>query len=163
MKIQLYAFGKLKTAGLRETADYYEKLLRGFVAFEEIELKPLPVHEKSPTNRKKIQEKEATLLFERLAKEPGERKLIYLLDEKGKARSTREWSEQMRTWESSSISKVVLIIGSSLGFSPETIQKAQGCFSLGPQTLSHELARVVLIEQLYRSLSLLRGHPYHND
>ncbi|MBC7387253.1 MAG: 23S rRNA (pseudouridine(1915)-N(3))-methyltransferase RlmH, partial [Cryobacterium sp.] len=62
-----------------------------------------------------------------------------------------------------SIPEVAFCVGSSLGFSEALRGKARGLFSLGPQTLSHEIARLVLAEQLYRSFSVLRGHPYHHE
>lgn len=88
---------------------------------------------------------------------------LYLLDEKGRARPTLEWAELVRGWESTGLRELILCVGGSLGFSPEVRGKARGLFSLGPQTLPHELARVVLLEQLYRAWSVTRGHPYHNE
>jgi 23S rRNA (pseudouridine1915-N3)-methyltransferase len=157
MRLHLLNFGKLKTPGLRETADYYLRNARPWVEIEETELKPVPVPDKSPATRVKIQTEEAELVLKRLA---GVR-AIYLLDETGKVRRTLEWAEQVREWES--VGSVGLVIGSSLGFAPELKKKARGLLSLGPQTLSHELARVVLLEQLYRAWSVTRGHPYHNE
>lgn len=163
MKLYLVAFGKLKTPGLQESAAYYEKLIRPWVALEQIELKALPVPEKSPAARLKIQEKEAEILSARLEPLLGTRGGFFLLEETGKAQDTCAWSRQVEKWESESLPAVALCIGSSLGFSAPTRARARGTFSLGPQTLSHELARVVLLEQLYRAWSVTRGHPYHNE
>jgi 23S rRNA (pseudouridine1915-N3)-methyltransferase len=157
MRLHLLSFGRLKTPGLRETADYYLRNASSWVDIEETELKPLPVPDKSPSTRVKIQTEEADQVLKRLA---GVR-AIYLLDETGKVRRTLEWAEQVREWEA--IGSVGLVIGSSLGFAPELKKKARGLLGLGPQTLSHELARVVLLEQLYRAWSVTRGHPYHNE
>ncbi|MGZ3689613.1 MAG: 23S rRNA (pseudouridine(1915)-N(3))-methyltransferase RlmH [Bdellovibrionota bacterium] len=157
MRLRLVAFGKLKTPGLREAADYYLKLSRSWVEIEEIELKPLTVPDKSPATRNKIQEKEAALLLERLRPQTA----IYLLDELGKTQPTREWAALTAKWEAAG--DVALCIGSSLGFGEEIREKARGLLSLGPQTLPHELARVVLLEQVYRAFSVTRGHPYHNE
>jgi 23S rRNA (pseudouridine1915-N3)-methyltransferase len=163
VRLCLFAFGKLKTPGLRDTADYYKKIIRPWTPIEEIELKPLPIPEKSPSLRAKIQEKEAILLSDRMKTETSNRGFFYLLDETGKAKSTQSWANDIRTWESEGVSSVSFCIGSSLGFSKELRQQAKGLLSLGPQTLSHELARVVLLEQVYRALSVTRGHPYHNE
>lgn len=161
MKLHLIAFGKIRTPGLPESSEYYRKLLRGFVSVEETELKPVPVPDKSPATRIQIQEKEALLLQEKLKTHLSPRGSLYLLDEGGKARTTAQWAELVRDWESSSTSEVVLCLGSSLGFADSVRRKAKGILSLGPQTLPHELARVVLLEQLYRAWSVTRGHPYH--
>lgn len=161
MKLYLVAFGKLKTPGLRESAEYYRKLLRGWVQAEEIELKPLSVPDKSPATRLQIQEKEAGLLEERLAGLLSARAALYLLDEGGRPRTTLQWAELVREWESTGVPEAALCIGSSLGFHERLRRKARGILSLGPQTLPHELARVVLLEQTYRAWSVTRGHPYH--
>jgi 23S rRNA (pseudouridine1915-N3)-methyltransferase len=165
MRLALVAFGKLKTPGLRESADYYRKLLRTWTELEEIELKPLSVPDKSEATRRKIQEKEGELLLAKLE----QTRSYYLLDERGKALDTQGWARLARSWEESSSGgagagvSVALCIGSSLGFSEEVRSRARGLLSLGPQTLSHELARVVLLEQVYRAWSVNRGHPYHNE
>ncbi len=163
MRVQLLAFGKLKTPGLAESAKYYLKLLRSFVATDETELKPLPVPEKSEALRRQIQDKEGALLNEKFEKLLSPRDRVYLLDEGGKAMTTRQWAALVREWESSDVPQVALCIGSSLGFSQELRKRAHGILSLGPQTLPHELARVVLTETLYRAWSVVRGHPYHNE
>jgi 23S rRNA (pseudouridine1915-N3)-methyltransferase len=159
----LFTFGKLKTPGLREAADYYKRISSTWVPIQEIELKPLSVPDKSPTTRLRIQEKEGELLLERLTSTVKSRSLIYLMDELGKAHPSEGWAQQWQEWEKSGASNVSLCIGSSLGFSSQVRATAHGRFSLGPQTLSHELARVVLLEQVYRSFSILKGHPYHNS
>lgn len=161
MKLAVLAFGKLKTPGLHDSADYYRKLIRTWVPIQELELKPLPVPDKSPATRAKIQEKEAELLDEKLDGILSGRGVFYLLDEGGKARTTEQWASLVTEWESGSIPEVALCIGSSLGFSDAMRKRARGILSLGPQTLPHELARVVLLEQVYRAWSVTRGHPYH--
>jgi 23S rRNA (pseudouridine1915-N3)-methyltransferase len=161
MKLALMAFGKLKTPGLQDSAEYYRKLLRSWIPVQEIEMKPLQVPDKAPATRARIQEKEADTLNEKLEGFLTGRGVFYLLDEGGKARSTQEWAELVREWEAGSIPEVAICVGSSLGFSKELRKKARGILSLGPQTLPHELARVVLLEQLYRAWGVTRGHPYH--
>jgi 23S rRNA (pseudouridine1915-N3)-methyltransferase len=163
MKIHLLAFGKLKTPGLREAADYYAGLLRPWVKLEEQELKPVSVPDKSPSTRARIQREESSTLAGALETRLGERGAFYLLDEGGKSRSTMDWADSVREWEGQSLTGLAFCVGSSLGFSEELRRRARGTLSLGPQTLAHELARVVLLEQLYRAWSVTRGHPYHNE
>jgi 23S rRNA (pseudouridine1915-N3)-methyltransferase len=160
MKVSLISFGKLKTAGMRDVADHYLHLIRPWVKIEEIEIGALSVPDKSESTRKAIQEKEAMVLTVKLKSiSPNE---VYLMHEKGKALPTLQWAEEVNKWESNSISHVAICIGSSLGFSDE-LRKKYKMLSLGPQTVSHELARVILLEQLYRAWSVERGHPYHNE
>ncbi|HAR42585.1 MAG TPA: 23S rRNA (pseudouridine(1915)-N(3))-methyltransferase RlmH [Bdellovibrionales bacterium] len=164
MRLAVLAFGKLKTPGLREAADYYLRLSKGYCSVDEQELKPVFVPEKSPAIRKQIQKKELDLIRKSLHSQGGSRNLLYLLDEGGKSLRTEEWAELIRAWERDGIQNVTFCIGSSLGFADELRSDAKGrILSLGTQTLPHELARVVLLEQLYRALSVTRGHPYHNE
>jgi len=164
MKVHLLAFGKLKTPGLREAADYYQTILRPWVSLEETELKPYPVPDKSPSMRKKVQEREGEILLAKVDSAlSSNRGALYLLDETGKSQPTMAWADMIRQWESESWTDLVICIGGSLGFSPAVRARARGTLALGPQTLSHELARIVLLEQLYRAWSVTRGHPYHNE
>ncbi len=161
MRLHLVTFGKLKTPGLREATEYYAKLLSGFMPLVETELKPLSVPDKSSVTRRQIQEKESSLLLEKLDQLLSGRGVFYLLDEGGKSLSTAQWVRQVRDWERDGIPDLAFCIGSSLGFSEEVKKRARGKLALGPQTLPHELARVVLLEQLYRAWSVTRNHPYH--
>jgi len=164
MRLAVLAFGKLKTPGLREAADYYLRLANGYCSVDELELKPIPVPQKSTAIRKQIQTKELELVRKALHSQNGNRNLLYLLDEGGKSLRTEDWANQIRIWEQNGIQNVTFCVGSSLGFAEELRIEAKGrMISLGCQTLPHELARVVLLEQLYRALSVTRGHPYHNE
>ena len=157
MKIEVLAFGKLRGPGLREAADHYLKLASKFVSLTERELKPIPVSDKSEAMRLQIQAREQAIIEGVLAP----RSCLYLLDEGGKSLKTTEWADLLRRISGESWSSVHFALGSSLGFSRELKKKSKGVLSLGPQTLPHELARVVLYEQLFRATSLNAGHPYH--
>jgi 23S rRNA (pseudouridine1915-N3)-methyltransferase len=157
VQVRLYVFGKLKTPGLREAADHYLRMISGWVKVEEIELKPVAVPDKSAATRLKIQKKEEELVLSKIPVGAP----LFLMDETGREQNSRAWSSQARKWEDSGQSVICLCIGSSLGFSDGLKSRAAGSFSLGPQTMSHELARLNLLEQLYRAWSILRGHPYH--
>jgi 23S rRNA (pseudouridine1915-N3)-methyltransferase len=163
VRLLVFAFGKLKTPGLRESADHYKKMIRPWAPLEEFELKPVPAPDKSAATRLKIQARETELLSDRLAGTLSPRGALFLLDERGKAMSTQEWARLAREWEESAVPEAAFCVASHLGFSDRLRARARGVFSLGPQTLSHELARVVLLEQLYRAWSVVRGHPYHNE
>jgi 23S rRNA (pseudouridine1915-N3)-methyltransferase len=162
-KVLILAYGKLKTPGLREAADYYLSRLSGYAETEETELKPEPVTDKSKAARLLVQEAEATHLMRWLEKNTSSRAAVFLLDERGKTGTTLEWTEWIKACHNQGISELVFVIGSSLGFSDSIKKHAKMSLSLGSQTLPHELARVVLLEQLYRAHSVISGHPYHNE
>lgn len=157
MKVEVLAFGKLRGPGLRDAADHYLKLASKFVTLSERELKPIPVPDKSEATRIQIQLREQALIESALTPRP----CLYLLDEGGKSLKTTQWAELLMRLSGESWHSVHFALGSSLGFSSELKKKSQGVLSLGPQTLPHELARVVFYEQLFRATSLNAGHPYH--
>jgi 23S rRNA (pseudouridine1915-N3)-methyltransferase len=161
--IRIAAFGKLRTPGLREALDYYLRNLKPWASNEELELKPIAVPDKSPATRAQIQEKEGSILLDKLDASLSSRGILVLLDETGKSLRTQDWAEMIQGWERDGIREVNFCIGSSLGFSSDVRSRARKVVSLGPQTLPHELARVVLGEQLYRAHSVIHGHPYHNE
>ncbi|MGE0616656.1 MAG: 23S rRNA (pseudouridine(1915)-N(3))-methyltransferase RlmH [Bacteriovoracia bacterium] len=168
MRARLIAFGKLKTPGLREAADYYLKLVRPWSALEEIELKPAHLSDKSEALRRQCQISEQEMLRKTVSRPQGRasgttRQRVYYLDEKAKPLSTLEWAEHVRRWKDDSLQDLVFCLGSSVGFHEDFRRECHGAFSLGPQTLSHELARVVFLEQYYRAWSVVQGHPYHNE
>jgi 23S rRNA (pseudouridine1915-N3)-methyltransferase len=159
VRLLVLAFGKLKTPGMRESADYFARNLGPWAKLEEVELKPLPAPDKSAATRTLIQDREAALVQEHLDQLNHPR--LILMDETGRMLPTSGWADRVRDWESEG-RPIVLVLGSSLGLAPSLKKQSHDTLALGPQTLSHELARVVLFEQLYRAWSVTRGHPYHN-
>lgn len=163
MRLYLLSFGKLRTPGLREAFDYYHRNLQPWVGTQEIELKASPVLDKSDASKAAVREKDSLALSQKLEQLLSPRGCFYLLDERGKPLSTQGWAELVESWEGSAVPEVALCTGASLGFSEALRKKARAVLSLGPQTLSHDLAKVVLAEQLYRAWSVVRKHPYHNE
>ena len=84
------------------------------------------------------------------------------LDERGKQWSSSEWSRQLRSWMQEH-PRVNLIIGGPDGLADECREACAQTIALGAMTMPHALVRVVLIEQLYRAWTLLKGHPYHRE
>ncbi len=87
--------------------------------------------------------------------------LVLLLDERGKQKSSEAFAEWLGRERDQGRQLIVFAIGPGDGWSPDSRNRASETLSLGPMTLAHELARVVLCEQIYRSLTILAGHPYH--
>jgi len=91
-----------------------------------------------------------------------DREQVVLLDERGKSLATRELAEQLARLAAAS-ADLALLIGGPDGHAPAVRARAAASWSLSRLTLPHGLARVLLIEQLYRAQSLAAGHPYHRD
>jgi 23S rRNA (pseudouridine1915-N3)-methyltransferase len=87
--------------------------------------------------------------------------LRVLLDERGGLWSTSDFVSRVRDWENRSVRKVSFLIGASDGHREEDRQAADMVLALSPLTMQHELALVVLLEQLYRVMTIKRGEPYH--
>lgn len=88
--------------------------------------------------------------------------LTIALDEHGQQWTTQQWAEQYRRWQQD-YPQVNFIIGGPDGIAPELLKDSAQTLALGRMTLPHGLARVVLIEQLYRAWSVVEGHPYHRE
>lgn len=84
------------------------------------------------------------------------------LDEKGKSWNTVKLAESLKDWQNQ-YKHLIFLIGGPDGLTDECRQKAHACWSLSGLTLPHALARVVVIEQLYRCISLINQHPYHRE
>lgn len=85
------------------------------------------------------------------------------MDERGDNWSTREWEKNARRWQLQSVKHIAILIGAADGHTPALRAACDVVLSLGRHTMQHELALVVLLEQLYRLHTLLAGSPYHRD
>ncbi|MCU1283859.1 MAG: hypothetical protein JWO13_209 [Acidobacteriales bacterium] len=87
--------------------------------------------------------------------------VLVLLDSRGKQLSSEELAQFVDDHQSRGTQQLLFAVGGPDGFSPEARKAASFQLSLGKMTLPHELARVILLEQLYRAFTILKGHPYH--
>lgn len=151
MEIVLLAVGKLRPSYRALGNDYLRRLGRQ-VAVREVEVKEAS---RAPTVAAQ-REEEGRRLMERMP----ERARLVALTREGSGWSSEELARRLRTWLSEA-RPVALAIGGSHGLAPGIVGRAADRWSLGPLTLPHELARVVVAEQLYRAATILRGEPYH--
>jgi 23S rRNA (pseudouridine1915-N3)-methyltransferase len=87
---------------------------------------------------------------------------LVLMDSRGKEFSSEQFAKFLGDYQDRNPLPLVLAVGGADGFSDAAKSAAQNVISLGKMTLAHELARVVLLEQLYRAFTILKGHPYHS-
>ncbi|MEO6056131.1 MAG: 23S rRNA (pseudouridine(1915)-N(3))-methyltransferase RlmH [Gemmatimonadales bacterium] len=151
MELVLLAVGKLRP-GYREIADDYLRRLGRTLKVREIEVREAV---RAPTVRARRAEEAARLL----ARRPDGARLVAVARE-GSGWSSEEVARRLERWMREA-RPVALAIGGSHGLAPEVLASASDRWSLGPLTLPHELARVVVVEQLYRASTILRGQPYH--
>jgi 23S rRNA (pseudouridine1915-N3)-methyltransferase len=141
VKLVILAAGKLKSRELRAVADDYLGRIRRYVKCEEIEVKSA---------------KELSAAVPSGA-------LLVALEVEGDAVTSTELSKRVERWGSTGKGIVAFVIGDADGIPKELSQRATARLSLSKLTLPHRLARVLLLEQLYRSLSILRGEPYARE
>lgn len=153
MNIRILMLGKNKDDYLEEAVQDFIKKLRPFCKLELVYLKDEKVH----TDVKKILAVEAQRIREQLQ----EKEFVVVLDEKGKNFSTVQLHQQFSHWIDRGIGKIAFIIGSSHGLATEIKAEADLLLSLSPLTMNHQIVRIVLLEQVYRVFTLLRGMKYH--
>ncbi|HEU5039623.1 MAG TPA: 23S rRNA (pseudouridine(1915)-N(3))-methyltransferase RlmH [Gemmatimonadales bacterium] len=151
MQLFILAVGKLRPY-YREACDDYLRRLRRHLAVTEVEVREAA---RAPTAELQ-REEEAARLRARLP--PGA--VSVALAREGKGWSSADLARVMEHWRRDA-RPVALLIGGSRGLAPGLITGASARWSLGPLTLPHELARVIVAEQLYRGMTILRGGPYH--
>jgi len=113
-----------------------------------------------PTTTHELGSEEALL---KLCAKSGSRStpLLILLDSRGKQMTSEEFSHWLGAHIDRGTQSLLFAVGGANGFSDATRKAAKQQISLGKMTLPHELARVVLLEQIYRAFTILKGHPYH--
>lgn len=151
MQLSLVAVGKLRPA-LREVCDDYIRRLGRFVKVAEREVREAGRMATSALQR----DAEGTRLLDAIAPASA----VVLLDLDGKQWSSEELAAQLDAWRLDGRERTI-VVGGAAGVSAAVRSTASTHWSLGPLTLPHELARVVVIEQLYRASTILRGEPYH--
>lgn len=152
MRITLLAVGALRGPGFRAACDEYVARLRRYADVTEREVKEAG-RVKDVTSRQAAD-------ADRLRAAVPDGATVVALARGGNDWSSAELAERIDRWRLDA-RPVAFLIGGSTGLAPGLIAGASARWSLGPLTLPHELARVVVVEQLYRGFTILRGEPYH--
>lgn len=156
MKLQVVTVGKLREAYFIAACDEYRGRIRHFLPFDEAEV-PSATSEGGNGTGKGALQTEADAILKQV---PQGSKLI-ALDIKGKQFSSEQLSQFLQDEMLASTNRLSFVIGGAWGLSPTLLDSAALRLSFSLMTFPHELARVMLYEQLYRALSLWKGLPYH--
>ena len=155
MEIKLIVVGKTKSSELVRLINEYVKRINFYKKFKIIVVNSLKSKKNSEKEIKKIE-------GENVLKSVKKNELIFLLDESGKSFNSRKFadflSNKFRTNKS-----IVFVVGGAHGFSNEIKQRSNEIISLSEMTFSHQIIRLFFTEQVYRALTILNNHPYHND
>ena len=151
MRVRVIWIGKTRDARLKALIEDYLKRLSHFARCEVSELR-----ESQAKSSKAGIEEESRRISDRLPKGAP----AVLLDLNGTEWTSEELSRQIQRWENGGTKEVAFIIGGPNGVSPELSSHVQTRWSLSRLTLTHEMARVVMLEQLYRAYTIIHGLPY---
>lgn len=148
--LRLVCVGRLKEKFYQEACREYEKRLG---AYCRLEIRELPEEAGRPDGlRREACRIQGAIL-------PGSRVVAMCIE--GEMASSEDLARRLAGWQAQGVSRVTVIIGSSEGLDPEIKQKADLRLSMSPMTFPHHLARVMVLEQLYRALSIGAGGKYH--
>jgi 23S rRNA (pseudouridine1915-N3)-methyltransferase len=144
VKLKLAWIGKTKNPAIQSLTDDYLKRIQRYADAEALQLPD-----------------ESALLKLREKSGPRPAHAVILLDSQGRQLTSEEFAQFLQTHQERNPQPLVLAIGPADGFSDAARKSAIAILSLGKMTLAHELARIVLLEQVYRAFTILKGHPYH--
>jgi len=143
VKLKIAWIGKTKESAIQTLTDEYLRRLSRYA-----EVQPTTLRDESA-------------LLKLCARDARPKHSLVLLDGRGKQFSSEEFAKWLGECQERSSSPLLFAVGPADGFSDQARQAATLVLSLGKMTFAHELARVVLLEQLYRAFTILKGHPYH--
>ena len=156
MKIRLLCVGKTSHSFVKEGMEKYSKRLKKYLPFH-IEVIPETKASKS-SSPEQIKQLEG----EKIKKKLNPSDLIILLDEHGKQYTSVKFARFLEKQFSGSKKQLVFIVGGAWGFSNEIYKLADHKIALSSMTFSHQIIRVIFLEQLYRAMTIIKGEPYHN-
>ncbi|MEN8190220.1 MAG: 23S rRNA (pseudouridine(1915)-N(3))-methyltransferase RlmH [Thermodesulfobacteriota bacterium] len=154
MKLELLFLGKTKAPYLQEGIDDFAGRLRHYC---NLALTILKVKKKKGGSGEQEKKEEGRLLLDNV--DPGTVKVV--LDAGGRSLSSEGLAEQISRWQNQGVKQVSFLIGGPLGLSDEVISRADLLLSLSRMTLTHDMARLILMEQLYRAYTIKAGEKYH--
>ncbi len=159
MSTQILCVGKMKDKPYRLMADEYLKRLSRYGKYEECEVPdlPEPASGSSAALEEQLKTKEGEALLTKIR--PGDRVIALTIG--GKLRSSEELAKHLAELKTGGVSSLVFVIGGSLGLGKNVLARADEEMSMSPMTFPHRLARVMLLEQLYRAEKINANERYH--
>lgn len=158
MNIQVICVGKLKEKYLKKGIEEYSKRMQAYTTFSFIEVSD----EKAPENLSEaemdiVKEKEGERILAKISPQA----FVFALAIEGKERTSEEFSKEIENLMVQGKSRIIFVIGGSLGLSQAVMKRSNGQISFGKMTYPHQLMRLIVTEQIYRSFRIMRNEPYH--
>jgi 23S rRNA (pseudouridine1915-N3)-methyltransferase len=157
MKIRLIQIGKTQESYLQEAIDTFSQRINKFIPFEIQSLQG--IKNAAKLSEEQLKEKEAVLLMQQL--KAGD--YVVLLDERGKELGSQAFSSFLQQQMNSGVKNVFFIVGGAYGVSDKIKNIANYQLSLSKMTFTHQMIRLIFVEQLYRAYSIIHNLPYHHD
>lgn len=148
MRFRFIWIGKTKDKNWRALQDEYLKRLSHFVKCEIVEVRDSAAHEGKEIEGKRILENLNQTSF------------VCVLDVKGRSISSPDLAKEVEKWQNRGLKEISFIIGGAEGLSPAVAERADFSLSLSFLTFTHDMARAVLLEQMYRAFTIIKGFPY---
>lgn len=156
MKISLLLTGKTDNSYLLEGMGIYEERLKRYAAYNRIELPELK--KAASLSFAEIKQREGEMILKQV--KPQEH--LILLDVSGKSISSEEFAQFIENRGVQGTKGLVFAVGGAYGFSEEVYKRADYKISLSRMTFSHQIVRLLFLEQLYRAFTIIKGEPYHH-
>ena len=157
MKIALLQTGKTTDRNMAELVDLYSKRIKKYISFEVITIPELKNTKNMPVQEQLM--KEANKIIQSVSDDD----YVVLLDERGKEYRTIEFSTFLEKAFLLPKKRIIFIIGGPWGFSEAVYARADQKISLSKMTFSHQMVRLLFLEQLYRVFTIIKGEPYHHE
>lgn len=157
MKILLIVVGKTDRKWLNEGIGQYMERLSHFGQFDMQVIPDIRNTKNMDQTTQKVREGELILNILQPSDD------VWLLDDKGREMTSQEMAQWLEKRMAQSTKRLVFIIGGPYGFSPDVYNRVPGRLSLSQMTFSHQMVRLIFVEQLYRSFSILNNLPYHHE
>jgi 23S rRNA (pseudouridine1915-N3)-methyltransferase len=156
MKITLLLTGKTEADWLKEGINLYLSRLKHYIAFNLVELPGLKGAKNLSEEQQKLAEAEMIL------KQVGNSDHVVLLDENGAGFSSLAFSKFLEKKMTGNTQRLIFIVGGPYGFHQQLYNRANEKLALSPMTFSHQMVRVLFMEQLYRAFTIIKGEKYHH-
>lgn len=156
MKITFLLTGKTKKGFIAEGIKTYEERIKHYVSFRIIEL--AEPKQSGKLNESAVRVKEGEQILKNLSTDDD----VILLDERGEMLSSGEMAEFIMKKSIGSVKNLVFVAGGAYGFSKPVYERTNRMLSLSKMTFSHQIIRIIFLEQLYRAFTIIRNEPYHH-
>ena len=157
MKIKLVTVGKTVESYLKKGIELYAERMKHYASFEIVELPDLK--QTSSLSQVQIKSREGDLILKAVRPQD----YLILLDERGSAMTSVEWARDLESKTAHLSRDIVFVIGGPYGFSDEVYSRCDSKLSLSKMTFSHQLVRLIFMEQIYRAFTIIKGEPYHHE